>query len=132
MSEMGVPSILFVERDPEFVADLLSLWRPTGAVRWVASAPEAIARITESVPSLVVLDLCLPADEDDGLRLLSTIRGLWGLDLPVVVVTRGDSADIRGRAHRLGATGFLSKPLDLEEFDRVVGDALRLLGSRRN
>jgi CheY-like chemotaxis protein len=128
MSEASEASILFVEDDPAFVADLLSLWHPAGPVRWAASAPEALARIAESIPRLILLDLCLPADEEEGLRLLSTIRESWGLDLPIVVVTRSDSAEIRARARRLGATAFVCKPVNLDEFDAAVQQALHAGG----
>ena len=132
MSEAHEASILFVEDDPAFVADLLSLWHPAGPVRWAASAPEALARIAESVPRLVLLDLCLPTDEEEGLRLLSTIRESWGLDVPVIVVTRSDSAAVRTRARRLGVTAFVCKPVNLDELDAAVRKALRGGGSRLN
>jgi CheY-like chemotaxis protein len=132
MPEASEASILVVEDDPEFVADLLTLWHPAGPIRWAASAPEALARLAESVPQLVLLDLCLPSREEEGLQVLSAIRERWGLDLPVVIVTRSDSAEVRSRALRLGATAFLTKPVNLDEFDQVVGEALRGAGSKLN
>jgi DNA-binding response OmpR family regulator len=118
-------SILFVEDDAEFAQDLLAVWHPTGVVRRAASVDEAIAHMAEAATQLVLLDLCLPAQEEDGLHLLRLIRQAWGWNVPVVVLTRSASAEIRGRALSLGANAFLSKPVDVGELDRVVHDVLR-------
>ncbi len=118
-------TILFVEDDQEFAEDLLAIWHPTGVVRRAASVDEAIAHLAEAATRLVLLDLCLPAQEEDGFRILRLIRQSWGWNVPVVVLTRSTSTKIRGRALSLGANAFLTKPVDVGELDRVVQQVLR-------
>jgi two-component system OmpR family response regulator len=125
-------SILVVEDDPTFVADLLALWRPAGPVRWAGSAEEAVRLLHEALPQLVLLDLCLPSREEEGLGLLSAIRTAWGTELPVVIVSRADSPQAKSRALGLGATAFLTKPVDLAELERVVAEVLRGVRSKLN
>jgi DNA-binding response OmpR family regulator len=118
------PTILFVEDDSDFAADLLAVWHPAGVVRRAVSVDEAIAHLAEAATKLVLLDLCLPAQEEDGFRILRLIRQAWGWNVPIVVLTRSTSAEIRGRALSLGANAFLTKPVDVGELDRVVHEVL--------
>lgn len=120
MSQSNGAPILVIEDDREFAEDLLALWHPAGAVHVVGSVQEALESLHSRVPRLVLLDLCLPDSEEEGLRLLARIRSDWGRQIPVVVITRSDSEEIRERALRLGASAFLGKPIDVFELDRVV------------
>ena len=120
MTEVAEMPILFVEDDADFLADLLRLWHPAGQVRCTPTIEQALVGLAESCPALVVLDLCLPSAESQGLGLLEIIRRERGPRLPVIVLTRCDSPDIRRRALELGANAYLTKPVDIAEFDATV------------
>ena len=73
-------------------------------------------------PDLFVLDLNLP--KNDGSAILKRIREMPEYtDVPVVVLTSSSSAKDRSTAVRLGATSFLTKPTDLDEF-LALGETL--------
>jgi CheY-like chemotaxis protein len=65
--------------------------------------------------SLIILDLNLP--RHDGIEILQEIleRKRW-TSVPVIVLTSSDSPRDRALASQLGATRFLRKPSNLEQF----------------
>jgi two-component system, NtrC family, response regulator AtoC len=69
---------------------------------------QALERIRERAPAVVLLDLNMPVM--DGWQLLSRLREL-GLDVPVVFMTAGGRA--REEAERLQVAGYLAKPFDV-------------------
>ena len=65
--------------------------------------------------SLIILDLNLP--RHDGIEILQKLRESVTLEhVPVVVLTSSDSPRDRVLANELGATRYLRKPSNLEEF----------------
>lgn len=70
-------------------------------------------------PDLIMLDLNLP--RKDGGEVLADIKGDETLRrIPVVVLTSSRAEQDILRSYDLHANCFISKPLDLEEFTRVV------------
>jgi CheY-like chemotaxis protein len=71
--------------------------------------------LDESQLNLIILDLNLP--RHDGIEILQRLRGSERLaGIPVVVLTSSDSPRDRVVASELGATRFLRKPSNLEDF----------------
>ena len=87
-----------------------------------ATGAEARAWLTahEGESCAVLLDLRLPDVAD--WSLLQHIREHWP-DVPVVMMTAHGSADDALAAAKLGAYRFISKPFDVPELVRVVGEA---------
>lgn len=132
MTMAGKPNgeLLIVEDDRDFVDDLFAMWSPPLPVARASSGEEAFEYLRTSVPSLVLLDLHLPHylaenDEDEGIEILSYIMSRAGAGVPVIVVTREKSPDVRSRAVSLGARDFISKPLDVSGLERAVSCALQ-------
>lgn len=72
-------------------------------------------------PDLVLLDLNMPGL--DGYRVLETIRSDRRLSrLPVVVMSTSTNVADVNRTYALGCNTFIRKPLDFDEFVRVVGE----------
>ena len=122
--------ILIVEDDHDFVEDLFTMWSPPWPVARASSGKEAVEYLRTGVPSLVLLDLNLPhylADDDDaeGFGILSYIKTRVGADIPVIIVTRESSDEMRSRAVSLGATDFFPKPLDVADFEKAVLSVVR-------
>jgi DNA-binding NtrC family response regulator len=96
-------------------------------VREAASAEEALAAIrrapTEgwSPPAMVLLDVRLPGLS--GIEALAEIRKL-SADLPVLLITA--YADLRQAvaAMKGGADDYLAKPIDLDELEVAIADAV--------
>ncbi len=109
------PSILIVEDDVptrEYIAELLS--KQDYAVKTAGDGPEARARIAESMPGLVVLDLILPSVS--GFQLLAE----WRADpktagLPVVVLTNKDLTPEEKAYLRTNSSALLNKQEDWKD-----------------
>ena len=71
------------------------------------------------VPKLVLLDLKLP--KVDGAEVLQAIRDNQRTkQLPVVVLTSSKEHQDVSKMYRLGATSYIQKPVDFEQFQRTI------------
>jgi CheY-like chemotaxis protein len=69
-------------------------------------------------PDLVILDLNLP--RKSGREILQLMRGGTKCGrIPVVILTSSNAASDRNEATQLGATRYLRKPSNLEEFMQI-------------
>jgi two-component system, chemotaxis family, response regulator Rcp1 len=74
---------------------------------------------TAERPDLILLDLNLP--RRDGRQVLAEIKGDADLKLiPVVVLTSSEAETDVVKSYDLGANCYVSKPLDLQAFQRIV------------
>lgn len=70
-------------------------------------------------PDIVLLDLNLP--RMDGTEVLAAIKGDPGLKcIPVVILTTSQADEDIVRSYRLNANCYVSKPVDFDQFIRVV------------
>ena len=75
-------------------------------------------------PDLLLLDLGLPGR--DGRAVLTEIRADESLkELPVVVLTASTDEEDRTQSERLQVESYLTKPVDLEQFQHVVAQLSR-------
>jgi two-component system, OmpR family, response regulator MprA len=81
-----------------------------------ADGVEALDRIAESKPAVVLLDLQMPVLT--GWDVMARLRDA-GSTVPVVVMTAGYRAQAEAAAHQ--AAGFLAKPFELDDVLSVVG-----------
>jgi CheY-like chemotaxis protein len=80
---------------------------------------DALARVHESAPDLVLLDLQMP--EMDGWEFLRQFRAIPGCgSVPVIVMTAAHRVD----AEALDAQAIFVKPFDLDELLEVVDELL--------
>ncbi|ABL00327.1 response regulator [Pelobacter propionicus] len=78
------------------------------------------SRLPHPRPHLILLDLRLP--KVDGLELLGNIKAEPRLaSIPVVVLSTSDADKDMLRASENHANSYLVKPLDLDEFVRMIG-----------
>jgi len=89
--------------------------------RTASTAEEALCALDEAEPHLVVSDVRMPGAS--GLELLQKARKRYPA-LPFLLVTA--YADVRDavKALKLGAVDYLAKPVDLDELEAAVRDAL--------
>ena len=85
---------------------------------------EAIKRIQENKPDLIILDIMLP--DLSGLELLSLIRfGDCLEQAPVILISRMNDTKVLQAAEKLGAADYLTKPFEmdqlLDKISRVPG-----------
>ena len=114
--------IVVVDDDPT-VADVVGryLVRDGHTVECVQDGHEALRRIAEQRPDLVVLDLMLPGI--DGLEVCRRLRERW--PIPVVMLTAlGDETD-RLAGFEIGADDYVTKPFSPQELAMRVRSVLR-------
>src|SRR5437016_3039326 len=111
--------VLVVDDDPhlcEIITDVLEAEGHT--TRTAANGQEALERIRERKPQLVLLDLMMPVM--NGWELADALRANpdWE-DIPVVFVTAAHSA-IQRKPQEMGAKAIISKPFDIDVLADVV------------
>jgi len=105
--------ILFVEDDPDIqVVAALALEAVGGlSVLVCGSGAEALSRLTEFGPDLVLLDVMMPGM--DGPTMLETLRRLPDArELPVVFMTARVQSHEVAHYRELGAAEVIAKPFD--------------------
>lgn len=88
-----------------------------------ANGKEALERIEENPPDLIITDLRMP--EMDGIQLLGEIRAQHRTT-PVIILTGYGSMEDAIAAIRLGASSFLRKPFDINEVIALVENIFTL------
>jgi DNA-binding NtrC family response regulator len=92
-------------------------------VRLAENASEARSIRSRMRPDLVLLDIWMP--DTDGITLLKEWAGSGQLTMPVVMMSGHGTIDTAVEATRIGAFGFLEKPITLQKLLATVGQALR-------
>ena len=117
--------IMMVDDDP-MMTDLIQTYlEDEGYTNFVATNNplEALDLLRIEEPAVLLLDLMMP--QMSGFELLEAIRGARKLRYtPVIVLTASTSSDSKLRALKLGATDFLSKPVDASELVLRVRNTL--------
>jgi DNA-binding NtrC family response regulator len=88
-----------------------------------STGEEGLQRIRENPPDVILLDMRLP--DGSGLEIYKEIRAL-DARIPVIFVTIVRAADSAIEAMQQGAYDYLFKPLNLQELQRVVSEALNV------
>ncbi len=85
---------------------------------------DALDRLSESRPDLIVLDIEMP--RMNGYEFLGALKAQAGFeDIPVVMLTSRTATKHRDKAKALGAKGFIVKPYNDDDFVRLI---LKLTG----
>jgi two-component system OmpR family response regulator len=87
-----------------------------------ANGTDALARVADSDPDLVVLDVMMPGM--DGLGVLQNLRAA-GSQVPVIFLTARDTSSDRIVGLRSGADDYVVKPFSIEELLARVHAVLR-------
>ncbi len=126
--------ILLVEDNPtdaELATLALKEHNLANKLVWVKDGAEALdflfatgaygGRSLESGPKVVLLDLRLP--KVDGLEVLRRLKGdARTKRIPIVVVTSSKEDRDIVASYDLGVNSYISKPVDFDEFSRVVSE----------
>jgi PAS domain S-box-containing protein len=113
LPESVTGKILIVDDEPAVLDATAILLNLEGFdVQTASSGPEAIKRIADQSPDLLITDYHLRGDET-GAEVIRSIRHQIGRDVPVIVVS-GDTSDALA-LQDLNDIGFLTKPVDIDE-----------------
>lgn len=87
---------------------------------------EGLDKIISEKPDIVITDLLMPKME--GTELLSAVKEKK-LNVPVIVVSSNIQDTVRQKCLELGASGFLSKPPNTEDLQKLI-EAMSIKGGR--
>lgn len=121
--------ILLIEDNPgdaRLAREALRDAKVRNNLSWVPDGVEAMAYLKREGkygqsprPDLILLDLNLP--RKDGREVLSEIKADENLRrIPVVILTTSQAEEDILRAYHLNANCYITKPVDLEQFMKVV------------
>ena len=121
---MSNNTILVVD-DEVGIRELLSeILRDEGYhVALAENAGQARTWRKQTRPDLVLLDIWMP--DTDGITLLKEWASCGLLTMPVVMMSGHGTIDTAVEATRMGASGYLEKPVPLQKLLSTVGRALR-------
>jgi CheY-like chemotaxis protein len=116
------PYILVVDDDTDFREGLRTALEMKGyQVEEAGNGKEALDRIVARPPLLVLLDLQMPVM--NGRELLQKLRGAPETkDIPVVIIS---GFGFEWEAELMGAQGYIGKPFEALELERIIAALLR-------
>jgi two-component system chemotaxis response regulator CheY len=120
---IGGKDVLIVEDEPylcDLVADVLE--SEGHRARKAANGLDALARVAERPPQLILLDLMMPVM--DGWEFMAALKSSsdWR-DIPVVIITA--VYDVARTQRETGAKAIVTKPFDIDQ----LADVVRLFAS---
>ncbi|HMF49338.1 MAG: two-component system, NtrC family, response regulator AtoC [Candidatus Binatota bacterium] len=118
---MSQPLLLVVDDEPGVRQSLQMVFNKVYRVLEAASADEAIQKLTDERPDVVLLDIMMPGA--DGLAVLKQLRSIHP-DCQVIMLTGMNTARTAFAARGTGAFDYVTKPFDVEELRLRVEHAL--------
>ena len=105
------PTILIVDDDVEIRRLLQEFLERNGfSVLLAEDGQQALKRVAEQVPDLVITDLLLP--KEHGIDVMQTIKDKFFL--PIIAISGiYKESEVRNRVNDIYIEGFFEKPLDL-------------------
>ena len=124
-SQLKNATIMMVDDEPIMLEIIQLLLEDAGFKNFipVESSSQSFDMIVQNEPDLLLLDLDMP--EVNGYEVLTTVRSSSEYEhLPVIILTASSEPDDKLKALELGATDFLSKPVDSSELVLRVRNTL--------
>src|SRR5512141_2677700 len=124
---VAAPRILIVDDDPNLLVILAEQLRADGYdVQTARDGDEALRRLAQSWPDLLVIDMLMP--RMDGLTLAREIKAQ--ADLPIIVLSAIDTGDSKADLLEEVAEDYVTKPYHYPELRARIGRVLRRLRDR--
>ncbi len=115
--------MLLVVDDQPAIRQLLfeALTNDGFSVELAANGREALSKVKQKTPELILLDLKMP-----GMSGLETLREIHKIspNVPVILITAYGELSDPGEAERMGVRCLILKPFDLNEVRRIVRKVL--------
>jgi CheY-like chemotaxis protein len=120
---MAAPAILIIEDEDAVACDLKSRLERCGyrVLGIASSGREALRRIPQENPDLILMDISLPGDMD-GIDIANVVRGRWST--PIVYLTGATDDETLTRAKTSKPYGYIVKPYSQAQLHATVELAL--------
>lgn len=124
---MNGPNFLVVEDSPtmrQLITFTLKRIKNSTVVE-ASNGVEGMKKLSQSRFDLIVIDINMPLM--DGLKLLSIIRKdpVYN-NIPIIIATTEGAEADRDKGLKLGATAYISKPIQTSEFLKTIKEILKL------
>ena len=93
-------------------------------VALACSAEEALKQAQEDQPDLILIEILLPGI--NGLEIMERVKQI-DEDIVVIMITANDGLETAVGTMKMGAFGYINKPLNLDELAVVINKALETL-----
>jgi two-component system cell cycle response regulator DivK len=119
------PTVLLVEDTEDNRFMMRRLLEMTGyRVVEAMNGEEAVKLAKAESPQLILMDLSLPVI--DGLAATRLIRKLPDFkETPIIAVSAHDSSDFQSEAIAAGCNSYVTKPIDFNELEELIGQLLK-------
>jgi two-component system, cell cycle response regulator DivK len=119
-------TILYVEDNPDNRLLIRRVLMSEGyAVVEAANAKDALEKIKEAAPNLILMDINMP--DMDGYTLTARLRAIPELNnVPIIALTANVMKGDRERSLEAGCDGYLQKPVDIDTLTSQVEKYLTL------
>jgi DNA-binding NtrC family response regulator len=118
---MTQPLLLVVDDEAGVRQSLQMIFNKSFRVMEASSADEAIQKVTDEKPDVVLLDIVMPGA--DGLAVLKQLKSIQP-ECQVIMLTALNTARTAFAAKGTGAFDYVTKPFDIEELRMRVDHAL--------
>ena len=131
MTDFSVGDVIIVDDDEELLCSFEdSLGMRDIVVRKATDADGCLEHVASRSPDVAVIDIGLENPEKDGIWLLGKLHAAVP-DVPVIVLTGHSHLEVGVRAMRLGAFGYVEKPVSNQYLFEVILNAVKLARERR-
>ncbi len=126
MTDFSKYSLLMVDDVPlNLLVVTKMLSRFNFRIRTASNGIEALQKVAEEKPDLILLDILMP--QMDGFEVLCRLRSDPATaDLRVVILSALNTTEDIVKGFNLGANDFITKPIIMEKLISSVSDQLRL------
>ena len=132
MSHGIYPYTILIAEDFDDTRAMIKRMLQTNGYRVVeaANGHEAVEFIRQNCPDLILMDLNMPLM--DGLEATERIRECRELcsDVVILAITAHDTYGMKEASLEAGCDGYLTKPIDFDNLEKILGRLLPPVGNR--
>ena len=111
--------VLVVDDDPDILEALSEILEAEGyTVSRARNGQEALERLAQSRPALILLDLMMPVM--DGWEFARRMKDAYPPERRPPIIVLSADRNVATKARELGAVGFLAKPFELPDLQDMV------------
>ncbi len=124
ISDLKMAKALIVDDDAQTCVNVSKLLKQIEMLpEWTTSPSEAILKAKEAYEDnnsfkVFIIDWLMP--DMNGIELVRRIRKVVGKEVPIIILSAYDWADVEAEAKEAGVTAFISKPIFMSELRNVL------------